>query len=139
MGGIEFESTYGLIMMKTWFRRFRSQFARIFLPTPPDTWDERSYLSANPDVKAAVGNGSLRSGFEHWHRRGRFEGRPITLGVMPKQRGEDGQETSNKVWDEEAYLQQNPDVRAAVDNGILKSGLDHWEQYGRFEGRRLAP
>jgi glycosyltransferase involved in cell wall biosynthesis len=43
----------------------------------PADWDEESYLSCNPDVRAAVERGDLRSGLEHWHRRGRFEGRTL--------------------------------------------------------------
>ena len=46
----------------------------------PSDWDEESYVSCNPDVKAAIARGVLRSGLEHWHRRGRFEGRSLGNG-----------------------------------------------------------
>lgn len=39
------------------------------------------------------------------------------------------------VFDEETYLRLNPDVRQAVAAGTFRSGLDHYERYGRAEGR----
>lgn len=38
-------------------------------------------------------------------------------------------------FDETAYLRQNPDVAAAVAEGKLASGYDHYVRYGRTEGR----
>jgi len=38
-------------------------------------------------------------------------------------------------FDEEIYLRLNPDVRQAVASGQFRSGLDHFERYGRAEGR----
>src|SRR5262249_44131491 len=40
-------------------------------------------------------------------------------------------------FDEDAYLAVNPDVRAAVNAGRLKSGLDHFRAFGMKERRRL--
>lgn len=37
---------------------------------------------------------------------------------------------------EALYLQANPDVAAAVKAGTIKSGLDHYAQYGKKEGRQ---
>lgn len=42
---------------------------------PPD-FDDTRYLSANPDVAAAVGHGLFSSGFDHYYQHGRHEGRP---------------------------------------------------------------
>lgn len=42
---------------------------------PPPGWRERAYLAANPDVAAAVRNGQLSSGYAHYVRQGRAEGR----------------------------------------------------------------
>ncbi|WP_434625239.1 hypothetical protein [Azospirillum sp. B2RO_4] len=42
---------------------------------PPKGWRERAYLAANPDVAAAVRNGQLSSGYAHYVRQGRAEGR----------------------------------------------------------------
>ncbi|KTQ94986.1 hypothetical protein NS226_13730 [Aureimonas ureilytica] len=38
-------------------------------------------------------------------------------------------------FDEQFYLQQNPDVAAAVSRGLVASGAQHYELYGRFEAR----
>lgn len=39
------------------------------------------------------------------------------------------------VFDEETYLRLNPDVRLAVAGGGFRSGREHYERYGRAEGR----
>lgn len=41
-------------------------------------------------------------------------------------------------WDEEGYLSWYPDVKAAVESGILSSGFEHWVRYGRLEGRKVV-
>ena len=38
---------------------------------------EELYLKANPDVRAAVADLAFESGYEHWLRSGRAEGRPL--------------------------------------------------------------
>lgn len=43
----------------------------------PEGFTELQYLDANPDVEDAVRRGELTSGFEHWMRLGRDEGRPL--------------------------------------------------------------
>lgn len=43
------------------------------------------------------------------------------------------------VFDEALYLRLNPDVQAAVATGGFPSGLAHYEQFGRAEGRPIAP
>ncbi|EYC50346.1 methyltransferase [Hylemonella gracilis str. Niagara R] len=40
-------------------------------------FDEQAYLAANPDVKAAVVAGYMRSGEEHYRLHGKNEGRPL--------------------------------------------------------------
>lgn len=42
---------------------------------PPPDFDETTYLTANPDVAAAVVKGQFGSGFEHYIKYGRVEGR----------------------------------------------------------------
>jgi GT2 family glycosyltransferase len=39
------------------------------------------------------------------------------------------------AFDEEIYLRLNPDVRLAVAGGGFRSGREHYERYGRAEGR----
>jgi GT2 family glycosyltransferase len=42
------------------------------------------------------------------------------------------------AFDEDTYLRFNPDVRLAVANGAFASGREHFERYGRAEGRPFA-
>lgn len=50
---------------------------------PPPGWREATYLDANPDIAAAVRSGGLVSGYAHYVRYGRAEGRP---GGLPDDR-----------------------------------------------------
>jgi hypothetical protein len=47
--------------------------------------------------------------------------------------------TLNQVFDEQYYLLANPDVAQAVARGGFLSGRHHFDQYGRFEPRRVSP
>ena len=85
-------------------------------------WDEEAYLLANPDVKHAVRNGAIASGYKHYQRHGRREGRPAI--VAP-----------TIGWDEMTYLAQNPDVAEAVRRGHFPSGFVHYWRHGRHEHR----
>lgn len=42
------------------------------------------------------------------------------------------------AFDEREYLRCNPDVRRAVVNGQVTSGLAHYRTFGRRENRRLS-
>src|ERR1022692_3451061 len=53
--------------------------------------------------------------------------------------GTDFQEPGADVFDENAYLYANPDVAAAVDAGLVKSGREHWLKCGRAELRPGGP
>ena len=81
-------------------------------------FDERFYLIAYPDVRAAVERGQFRDGYTHYQKTGRFEGR------FPR-------------FNEASYLAKNPDVAEAVRRGNIRSGYDHWMRNGRFENRKL--
>lgn len=39
------------------------------------------------------------------------------------------------TYDEQAYLASNPDIAAAVARGDFKSGADHYNAFGQYEGR----
>lgn len=39
------------------------------------------------------------------------------------------------IFNEQVYLQNYPDVKAAVDAGVFPSGLNHFQQFGLAEGR----
>ncbi|NEP88285.1 MAG: hypothetical protein F6K18_16430 [Okeania sp. SIO2C2] len=39
------------------------------------------------------------------------------------------------LFDENLYLDVNPEIAEAVNNGIVQSGFDHFIRFGQFEGR----
>ncbi len=55
-------------------------FLALYLGNEPvaTSFSELAYLEANPDVEAAVRRAEFDSGFQHWQRRGRDEGRPLS-------------------------------------------------------------
>lgn len=46
------------------------------------------------------------------------------------------QNVASGTFDEQAYLEQNPDVKSAVANGQFMSGFDHFMKFGKFENRQ---
>ncbi|WP_298957213.1 hypothetical protein [uncultured Methylobacterium sp.] len=52
-------------------------------------------------------------------------------------RGRRGQR-GDYAFDEGEYLRCNPDVRRAVVNGQMESGLKHYRVHGQREGRKLT-
>lgn len=42
------------------------------------------------------------------------------------------------VFSEEFYLSHYPDIRSAVNAGVFRSGLEHFQQFGLSEGRTLV-
>lgn len=87
-------------------------------PVFPVNFDEKYYLSQNPDVAAAVARGDYKSGMDHFNQAGHLEGR-----------------NPNNVFREQDYLVANPDVAAQVAGGGFKSGFEHYQKYGKAEGR----
>jgi hypothetical protein len=82
-------------------------------------FDEKFYLDVYADVRDAVENKTIFSGYEHYMNSGRKEGRK-----------------SSSFFYESQYLQLNPDVREAVNLGHWRNGGDHYFYYGHREGRR---
>jgi hypothetical protein len=81
-------------------------------------FDERFYLMAYPDVRAAIERRQVRDAYTHYQQAGRFEGR------FPR-------------FNEASYLARNPDVAEAVRRRSVRSGYEHWLRTGRFENRKL--
>lgn len=77
-------------------------------------FDQQFYLNQNPDVAAAVAAGSFDTAFDHFVKRGQFEGR-----------------NPSAFFDTSFYLQQNPDVAAAVATGNV-SAIEHFVLNGQF-------
>jgi len=89
-------------------------------------FDEVFYLETYPDIAQSVGEGVFPSGYEHYLRHGRAEGR---LGIPPLR------VEIPADFDESWYLREYPDIAAAVQKGRLASGYQHWVETGRTEGR----
>ena len=83
-----------------------------------NSFDERFYLMAYPDVRAAIDRRQIKDAYAHYQNFGRFEGRFPRL-------------------NEASYLAKNPDVAEAVKRGSIRSGYEHWLRNGRFENRKL--
>lgn len=83
-----------------------------------NSFDERFYLMAYPDVRTAIARGQIRNAYAHYQTFGRFEGR------FPR-------------FNEASYLAKNPDVADAVRRRSIRSAYDHWLKIGRFENRKL--
>ena len=93
-------------------------------------FDEEIYLLANPDVRAAVENGDFSSGLQHYNLFGTNEGRsrlPLDLEI--------GGLRMSSLFDETYYLDENPDVAAAVANGDFTYGYEHFLKFGIEEDR----
>ena len=93
-------------------------------------FDTTYYLTANPDVAAAISAGHFRSAYDHYLSSGRVEGRPYAS-TKPKKTPVPRGSPFDEAW----YLQTFPDVAAAVSEGECLSGYDHWLDSGRSEGR----
>jgi hypothetical protein len=81
-------------------------------------FDERQYLTCNPDVAMAIKKKEFNSGREHFFTVGYFEGR---TGGIPVQ--------------EDWYLARNPDVAAAKRAQQVESGEIHYRTAGVNEWR----
>jgi len=82
---------------------------------------EQDYLLSNPDVSDAIERGEFKSGFDHWLRVGKQEGRSF----------------EPAEFNEIEYLELNPDVVELIRDGLFASGRDHWRRRGRLEGRNI--
>jgi hypothetical protein len=94
------------------------------------TFDEEMYCLANPDIAAAIEHGWITSGTQHYQVYGQAEGRtllPLDLEV--------GNIKLSAFFDEIDYLSRNPDVAAAVAQGVFSYGFEHFLLYGLAEGR----
>jgi hypothetical protein len=84
-------------------------------------FSESYYQAEYPAVASAVASGAFSSGFDHFNKFGKFEGRdPIPF------------------YDDSYYLSQYPGVADAVRTGAMSSGFDHFILYGQKEGRNSS-
>jgi len=104
------------------------------LPITEETFDNEFYLAVNPDVRIEVEKGEFQTGYQHFIEQGSIEGRSYRISEG------DSQASSYAVistdnFNEDFYLEVNPDVKQGVDSGELSSGYDHFVGIGVKEGR----
>lgn len=86
----------------------------------PD-YNEDFYLANNSELRAFVGpNGPFKSGYQHFIQFGAKEGRFGTS------------------FFESEYLKKNPDLVPFVNSGTLKTGREHYFNFGKNEPSRSA-
>jgi hypothetical protein len=84
-------------------------------------FSESYYQAEYPEVANAVARGGFSSGFDHFNKFGKFEGRD-----------------PSPFYDDSYYLSQYPGIAQAVRTGAISSGFDHFILYGQKEGRNSS-
>jgi len=105
----------------------------IVFATKGDTgrFDEAWYLREYPDIAKSVAEGRIESGYAHWIKHGRNEGR----NAPPEY--EEG-----SSFDRDWYLNSYPAVRTDIEAGRAPDPEDHYRKLGRHRGylpNRFAP
>jgi len=84
-------------------------------------YSEDFYLGNNSDLRPFIGpNAPFRSGYQHFIQFGSKEGRFGTSFFEPE------------------YLRENPDVVQVVNSGVLRTGREHYFNFGKNEPNRNA-
>ena len=81
----------------------------------PTYWQERAYLAANVDVAEAVNKGSISSGFEHYMKFGKQEGRPLAPSEMQSTSAQPA--NKDKAATDQAASSVLPPTQAATTSG----------------------
>lgn len=98
-------------------------------PVTEQNFNAQAYLAANPDVAQFLqANPGSATPWEHYNQHGRDEGRSLGLPTPASA------QAAPPGWNEQAYLQANPDVAAAVARGET-TPLGHFLASGQAEGR----
>lgn len=93
---------------------------------PMHLFSENWYLERNKtDVAPAVAKGTFKSGYEHYIKHGKGEGR-LPVPPVPSE------------FCEGDYLELNPDVKNAVKKGSYVSGVHHYLLHGFREARLIC-
>ncbi|WP_293127840.1 calcium-binding protein [Microcoleus sp. bin38.metabat.b11b12b14.051] len=84
-------------------------------------YNEDFYLANNSELRSFIGpNGSFKSGYQHFVQFGAKEGRFGTSFFEPE------------------YLKKNTDIVPFVNSGALKTGREHYFNFGKNEPSRSA-
>ncbi len=132
-------------VVRAWMRAFSSIAVERLRGRPfiSPEFDEVSYLLLHADIAETVAAGGLPTGYEHWLRYGKAEGRLVHFGKreevytpVARVRPRPGVPSD---FDEDAYLSYNADIQSAVSRGLFPSGYAHWSTFGRKEARGGGP
>ena len=91
----------------------------------PEFWDESRYLEIYTDVAIAVAKKEIPNGYIHFILYGRDEGRKCFF-IAPT--------AEPYWWNENVYIEQNPDVEKLINDNEIPSALYHYVNYGRETG-----
>jgi hypothetical protein len=84
-------------------------------------YNEDFYLANNPELRSFIGaNATFKSGYQHFIQFGAKEGRFGTSFFEPE------------------YLKKNPDIVPFVNSGNLRTGREHYFNFGKNEPSRSA-
>jgi hypothetical protein len=84
-------------------------------------YSEDFYLANNSELRSFIGpNAPFRSGYQHFIQFGSKEGRFGTSFFEPE------------------YLRENPDIVPLVNSGVLRTGREHYFNFGKNEPSRSA-
>jgi len=84
-------------------------------------YNEDFYLGNNPELRSFIGpNAPFKSGYQHFIQFGSKEGRFGTSFFEPE------------------YLKENPDIVPLVNSGALRTGREHYFNFGKNEPSRSA-
>jgi len=84
-------------------------------------YSEDFYLANNSDLRPFIGpNAPFKSGYQHFIQFGSKEGRFGTSFFEPE------------------YLRENPDIAPFVNSGALRTGREHYSNFGKNEPSRNA-
>jgi hypothetical protein len=84
-------------------------------------YNEDFYLANNSELRSFIGpNAPFKSGYQHFIQFGSKEGRFGTSFFEPE------------------YLRENPDVVPSVNSGVLRTGREHYFNFGKNEPSRDA-
>jgi len=102
---------------------------------------EEGYLQRYADIAEAINEKHhFHSGFLHWKRYGKAEGRFYVC--LSEEQTQHGLLTTDLIIPtkkcregEENYLSKYSDVAVAIKEGFFESGFQHYDHSGKFEGR----
>jgi len=116
------------------FINFGQREGRLGTFEQPKVFNEQAYLAANPDVARAIGQPGVESGLAHYQNFGQKEGRQgFFVEPPPPQPVQD-----ERKFDQAAYLAANPDVAQQIGLPGVESAFQHYENYGKNEGRQAS-